>query len=283
MQASQEILTLTTPKDGDVLTTPQQKGLLSMCEATIRTNLEGYYAVGVALATIRDQTLYKLDGFKTFDEYCAARWSFGRARACQLIKAAEVVTTVNNCKQPGLSPPVNEAQARELAKLNPEQQVTVWKKVVEKMPVEKVTAKVVAKAVASTLTRKAKKQPPKKPDKPDNNRKLLGDGDQAACSAELIAGVENFATGVQKALSTILRKKEVVALPENHELMVLLRKLESTAAQIIDWAVSAEADSDEDDDEEADGTSDADADDANADEIDAPAQAEADEEEIWTV
>ncbi len=111
--------------------------------------------MGVALELIRCNDLYKLAGFKTFDAYCEARWSFGRARASQLIKAAK---TVNNCKQSSLPPPANEGQARPLAKLKPEDQIAVWKAIAKK-PAEKITAKVVAKAVEAKLKPKQVEKP----------------------------------------------------------------------------------------------------------------------------
>ena len=111
--------------------------------------------MGVALEAIRRNDLHKLAGFKTFEDYCEARWSFGRARASQLIKAA---TIVNNCKQSALSLPANEGQVRPLAKLKPEDQIAVWKAVAKK-PAEKITAKVVAKAVEAKLNPKQSGKP----------------------------------------------------------------------------------------------------------------------------
>jgi hypothetical protein len=140
--------------EGSQLTNTEKKGLFSKCEAAIRANVEGFFAVGLALTTIRSNHLYKLDGFKKFEAYCEARWSFGKARASQLIKAAK---TVNNCKLADLPSPANEGQARELAKLKPEQQIEVWKAVIKKAPADKITAQVVAKAVTSKLTPKQSK------------------------------------------------------------------------------------------------------------------------------
>ncbi len=149
VKAAQEILNLATRDEGKELTDAQQDKLFSKCEDTIRANVEGFYAVGVALEAIRRNDLYKLAEFKTFEAYCEARWSFGRARASQLIKAAGIV---NICKQSGLPPPANEAQTRELNKLKqPEQQVKVWKQITDKSPLEEITAPKVAKAVAAKL------------------------------------------------------------------------------------------------------------------------------------
>ncbi len=153
LKAAQEILDLATPDEGKELTDAQQDKLFSKCEATIGAHAGGFVAVGVALEAIRRNGLHKLAGSKSFEDYCEDRWGFGRARAAQLIKAAK---TVNNCKQAALPPPANEGQARELGKLKPEQQVTVWKAIVKK-PLEKITAKVVANAVAKLKTTQGSK------------------------------------------------------------------------------------------------------------------------------
>jgi len=57
-------------------------------------------------------------------------------RASQLISAAEVVENVNNCLQ---ILPINEAQARPLTQLDPEQQREAWAWAVETAPDGKIT------------------------------------------------------------------------------------------------------------------------------------------------
>ena len=47
-EAAQEILAMATPKDGEELTVVQQKELFTKCETTIRANVEGFYAFGLA-------------------------------------------------------------------------------------------------------------------------------------------------------------------------------------------------------------------------------------------
>jgi hypothetical protein len=187
VKAAQEILNLATRDEGKELTDAQQGKLFSKCEDTIRANVEGFYAVGVALEAIRRNGLYKIAGSKTFDDYCEARWSFGRARASQLIKAAK---TVNNCKQSALPPPANEGQARELGKLKPEQQIAVWR-AISKKPAEKITAKVVAKAVEAKLTPKQGEKPETEAmgttPEPEHNADETAD---EATSNESDAGVE---------------------------------------------------------------------------------------------
>ena len=153
VKAAQEILDLANPNDGNGLTDAQQKDLFSKCERTISTYVEGYLAVAVAVRTIQRLGLYKIAGYDNFEAYCRARWDFSRHRAYQLIDAADVVENVNNCRQLALPPPANEAQARQLAKLPSEQQVEVWKTVVDNAPDGKITAKLVAEEVAEAITK----------------------------------------------------------------------------------------------------------------------------------
>ena len=132
---------------------PSRRTFSVSASGTISTYVEGYLAVAVAVRTIQRLGLYKIAGYDNFEAYCRARWDFSRQRAYQLIDAANVVENVNNCRQLALPPPANEAQARELAKLPSEQQVEVWKTVVDNAPDGKITAKLVAEEVAEAITK----------------------------------------------------------------------------------------------------------------------------------
>ena len=147
------------PKSGRTLTKAQEEARLKKCEAEIQKNLEGFVAAGKALKEIQTDKLYKRAGYDTFNEYCRARWDFTNSRASQLITAAEVVENVYNCKQNGGNQngqplPANEAQARELAKLEPKQQLTVWEKTVKMAKDGPVTAKLVQKEVEAVVAPK---------------------------------------------------------------------------------------------------------------------------------
>lgn len=120
-------------------------------EAVIAVNFKGFVAVGKALAEIREERLYR-EKFKTFEEYCRNLWDVSHQRADQLIAAASVLdnlTTIvvkNNGDNLGtIVPkndddnddpyavlPINEAQARELARLEPEEQRRVWRELIDR-------------------------------------------------------------------------------------------------------------------------------------------------------
>ena len=85
-----------------------------------------FYEIGCALLKIRDSRLYR-DTHGTFEEYCRDRWDMGRDYADRIISSSNIVALLNadNCQQI----PTNEAQARPLTKLEPEQQKEAWEMV----------------------------------------------------------------------------------------------------------------------------------------------------------
>ncbi|MHB1350078.1 MAG: hypothetical protein ACYCYR_09415 [Desulfobulbaceae bacterium] len=156
---------------------------LAELEQIIQDNFRGFVAVGQALAEIRDSRLYRVD-YPTFEDYCRDLWDMSHRRADQLIAAKSVIdnlTTIvvtdgrdnlgtivpksdDNLATIVATPdgeksidilPANEAQARELARLQPEEQVKVWSDLLhaarmQSMEKEKpvaITAKAVKKAV----------------------------------------------------------------------------------------------------------------------------------------
>ncbi len=116
------------------------------CEQVIERGLNTFVEVGAALLEIRDNRLYK-DNYSTFEEYCRERWGMVRRQADRLIQSAEVA---ENLRPIGLIP-ANEAQARPLVGLLPEQQVQVWQEAIETAPEGKVTAAHVQEVVRKNV------------------------------------------------------------------------------------------------------------------------------------
>lgn len=102
--------------------TKQESKRLKDCEEAIERGLQTFYEVGSALAEIRDSRLYRIS-YATFEDYCQERWGMSRRRGYELIAAAAVVENVRNCAH---DEPANEAQARELSKLDEIAQQAVW-------------------------------------------------------------------------------------------------------------------------------------------------------------
>lgn len=113
-------------------------------EATIEKGLDTFYEVGAALCAIRDGRLYR-QTHDTFEDYCRDRWNISRVHAHRLISANEVreeLLPIGNIL------PTNESQARALASVPKKDRQAVWKKVIDKAPVNSagqpaITAKMV--------------------------------------------------------------------------------------------------------------------------------------------
>lgn len=131
---------------------------LEELEGVIEKNFKGFVAVGAALAEIRERRLYRIQ-FKTFEEYCQNLWDMSHQRASQLIASKQVVDNLatmvakNGDEDLGTIVPKNERQARELAKIPPEEQIAVWQQLLEdnRDNYSKITAKSIKKAVHSFL------------------------------------------------------------------------------------------------------------------------------------
>ena len=102
---------------------PAENRHLKSLESRINKGLNTFREVGEALLEIRDKRLYRTE-HATFESYCRERWSLDRARAYQLMGAAEVASVIPDV--------ANEVQARELLPMvhsDPEMAKRVWKDV----------------------------------------------------------------------------------------------------------------------------------------------------------
>ena len=112
---------------------------LGHLERTIRDGLMTFYAVGIALAIIRDKKLYKQRGFKTFDDYCHKVWGMSRPYAYETLRASQVVQNLSGIPDiPKL--PSSVSQALPLTKLKTaDEQIEVWREIISKheQPTEK--------------------------------------------------------------------------------------------------------------------------------------------------
>jgi hypothetical protein len=100
-------------------------------EATIECGLKTFVAVGLALAEIRDQQLYRNQGWSNFQDYCHERWALKKSQVYRLMDAAEVARALS----PSGDIPQTESQARELVTLlkraGPEAVRQAWGKLYE--------------------------------------------------------------------------------------------------------------------------------------------------------
>lgn len=138
--------------------TPVEQSRLKDLEVVIRDNFLAYVAVGNALLEIRENRLYRNADGRTWEGYCRELWDMSHQRADQLIAAKVVADNLTTIvvKEDGAPDwdllPANESQARELARLEPEEQKKVWRGLIEQAQTEdrpKITAKAVKNAVSS--------------------------------------------------------------------------------------------------------------------------------------
>ena len=120
---------------------------LQTCEDTIGRGLQTFVDVGGALLEIRENRLYR-GTHRTFEDYCRERWGMSKPYATQVIGAAQVV---GNLVAIATTVPANEAQARPLTALPPDQQREAWTLAVETAPNGKVTAAHVQEVVDSIV------------------------------------------------------------------------------------------------------------------------------------
>lgn len=99
---------------------------LARLENTIKSGLQQFLEVGTALLTIRQRRLYR-DAHESFESYCREKWGFSKTHANRLIAGAEAVIILGDIEVR----PTNEAQARHLTTLPPDQIRPTWQRVVE--------------------------------------------------------------------------------------------------------------------------------------------------------
>lgn len=129
------------PEPSAPLSEIEQSELVS-CEQVIEAGLQTFYEVGSALASIRDNRLYRSE-YSTYEEYCEKRWGITKTHANRQINAAQVIT---NLTPMGVILPANERQARPLAGLQPNQQKQVMEQAAEAAPDGKPTTATIEKA-----------------------------------------------------------------------------------------------------------------------------------------
>lgn len=93
-------------------------------EARIQEARGGFYQIGKALKEVRDERLYRVLLFESFEAYLKHRWDMSRSHAYRLIDAARVI---DNLSPIGDILPENEAQLRPLMPLTPVDQCKIWR------------------------------------------------------------------------------------------------------------------------------------------------------------
>lgn len=143
--------------------TAAKETMLAACEQELKETAESFIRAGNALMRIRDSQLYRKT-HDTFEDYCKEKWGMSIRFAQMKMSAAKATATIeaNNCSRL----PENEAQARPLTQLEPDEQADAWQEALDTSPTDEtgepiVTASHVAEVVAK---RKPKAEAPKPSD-----------------------------------------------------------------------------------------------------------------------
>ncbi len=120
----------------------KEKKELVRLEGNIEKHLLVFVEVGNSLAEIRDKNLYR-DTHSNFEDYCRAKWGLGRNYAYKQIAAASVMENLGTF----VHKPANEAQARALTGLKPDEQQKVWQSVIDNPSPFGITAALISSAV----------------------------------------------------------------------------------------------------------------------------------------
>ncbi len=81
--------------------TVSRKQRLRTLEKEIRSGMEEFYYTGMKLKEIRDDHLYKEDGFQAWEKYCKERWELGKSQVYSLIKASEYREKISDSSSAG--------------------------------------------------------------------------------------------------------------------------------------------------------------------------------------
>jgi histone H3/H4 len=135
---------------------PSEREVLSRDEDVIKKGLSNFVEVGNALLEIRTFRLYR-ETHETFEDYLEEKWKIKRRRAYQLMEAAGVAENVQKIAQTE----VNEAQARELAKVPKEERQETLRKAMEaaKADGRDITAKDIKQAANHSEVPKSSPDP----------------------------------------------------------------------------------------------------------------------------
>lgn len=125
------------------ITTAEQEALAQL-ETTIERGLSTFLEVGEALWKIREGKLYR-QHHKTFEAYCQKKWGIGKARAYQLMNAAETVKSLPCERSTIVDKITTESQARELAKVPADERPKVLQRALAEGD-GKLTATAIARA-----------------------------------------------------------------------------------------------------------------------------------------
>lgn len=142
----------------------KNQDLLKKLEQQVTEGVKASITAAKALHLIRDHqdgVLWKSQGYKTFQDYCAATWKYAASHSYRLADAGEFVLELETHSPIGekLCLPHNESQIRPVLELPKERRVEFWREKIIELGPDQLTTKTVTNAVEEFRTEK--KIPPK--------------------------------------------------------------------------------------------------------------------------
>jgi hypothetical protein len=139
----------------------EKRAALQACEFVLEVSSKSFVDLGNALAQIRNEDLFKVEDFPSFEGDYRRKWFYGKQYFNRLIAAAQAFRSlVTNCHQ---TKPDHEPQVRPLIGLPPDQAQVAWEKALQKAGTRKVTARLVKAAVKEVVPQEPGPAAPKKP------------------------------------------------------------------------------------------------------------------------
>jgi protein gp37 len=147
-------------KKEDTTITPQDKADFKRLDKIVRQGIQAFAEAGEALVLIHEAKLWRVDGHKTWEDYCRSVAGMSKVHASRLMRASECMKEIKALPI-GHVFPVAESQVRPLLKLpDPEQRATAWTKAVEGAEGRQPTAIEVTEAVFEILPPVASSEKP---------------------------------------------------------------------------------------------------------------------------
>lgn len=157
---------------------PKEEERLKICHERIMQGLKTWFDVGLALAEIRDNKLYRKT-HKTFEEFLDENYSIGRTRAHQIISATtlQLMPEFTEIEVVESQLPDSLTPLLELGKIKKSDQLTVWQQVVS--DAKKTGEQITAKVVNDTYKRIKQERTTSNPESRTHNLLLSGEQNQS--------------------------------------------------------------------------------------------------------
>lgn len=112
------------------MTRQEQRRQLRGLEKGLKASLSSFLKIGYALRAIREQCLFAIEGYDSFDQYCVAEWDISPHKAGYYVRLANAFDNIKaNRSGPQAILPFNETQLGHIVRLPKEKQVLAWRQV----------------------------------------------------------------------------------------------------------------------------------------------------------